>query len=230
MGKFLTTYSTGDKVGDMVYLKEYSVTERKGNRIRKCIFKCFCGKEAILELCEVKRRRVRSCGCLKSGYYRDHGSHPDTYYRAFPEYNSFLGMKTRCFNKNHPEFKNYGGRGITVCERWIHSFENFIGDMGERPSKIHSLDRYPNKNGNYEPSNCRWATPAQQSRNTRRNINITYNGVTQTITEWSAQTGISFNTLRQRFMLYPIEYLFYKGLVSGRLKDKIKNIKNGTTV
>lgn len=81
-----------------------------------------------------------------------------------PTYRSWACMKTRCTNPRTPKFHLHGGRGVTVCERWA-SFENFLQDMGERPSLAHSLDRFPNPNGNYEPSNCRWATSSEQSRN-----------------------------------------------------------------
>jgi hypothetical protein len=81
-------------------------------------------------------------------------------------YTSWNAMITRCFNKNNHNYHRYGGSGITVCERW-RIFSHFLFDMGERPSPKHSLDRYPNKNGNYEPGNCRWATSSEQSRNRR---------------------------------------------------------------
>jgi len=73
-------------------------------------------------------------------------------------------MKQRCRNKNAPDYHRYGGRGIAICDRWLNSFENFLADMGERPSGM-TLDRYPEKDGNYEPGNCRWATPKQQAAN-----------------------------------------------------------------
>jgi hypothetical protein len=77
-------------------------------------------------------------------------------------------MKTRCFNQNHHGFHKWGGRGIKVCDRWRYSFENFLADMGEPPTPEHSIDRWPNNDGDYEPGNCRWATPLQQARNTRQ--------------------------------------------------------------
>lgn len=83
-----------------------------------------------------------------------------------PTHRCWTGMMTRCSNPRVPEFKNYGGRGITVCDRW-RDFANFLADMGVRPSPTHSLDRFPNNDGNYEPCNCRWATRVEQSRNTR---------------------------------------------------------------
>jgi hypothetical protein len=88
-----------------------------------------------------------------------------------PEYNSWHGATQRCSNRNNPKYKDYGGRGIKVCERWLgrDGFKNFLTDMGYKPSPQHSLDRFPNKNGNYEPGNCRWATPLQQGNNKRNN-------------------------------------------------------------
>jgi hemin uptake protein HemP len=85
-------------------------------------------------------------------------------------------MKNRCYNKNGEDYPEYGAKGIKVCDRWRKSFENFFADMGKRPSKTHSIDRYPNKKGNYNPSNCRWATKKEQSRNLKSNKYFLYNG------------------------------------------------------
>jgi hypothetical protein len=93
--------------------------------------------------------------------------------------------------------KNYAGKGITVCERWL-TFDNFLADMGPRPSLGHSLDRYPDANGNYEPGNVRWATRAQQSRNKSTNHNVTIKGVTKCLKDWAAEAGINYETVRAR--------------------------------
>ncbi len=117
----------------------------------------------------------------------------------FPsEYRTWAGMKTRCLNRRSSQWENYGGRGIKVCKRWRESFANFMKDMGPRPSSNHSLDRV-NNNGNYIKHNCRWATQAEQSRNTYRNVLITHNGETKTLSEWARVAGITPACLRDRY-------------------------------
>jgi hypothetical protein len=106
-------------------------------------------------------------------------------------------MKKRCYIPSSTGFANYGGRGITVCERWRDSFEAFFADMGPRPSPKHSLERI-NNGGHYEPGNCRWATKLQQSENRRTNRLFTHNGRTQTISQWSRETGINYYRLHTR--------------------------------
>jgi hypothetical protein len=105
-------------------------------------------------------------------------------------------MIDRCRNPNSPEYGLYGGRGISVCERW-YSFEKFLEDMGERPTNT-SIDRFPDKNGNYEKSNCRWATTKQQNRNKRNNHLISFNGETHCLTDWAKILGVSLTTLSGR--------------------------------
>lgn len=105
-------------------------------------------------------------------------------------------MIQRCERPKARGYSNYGGRGITVCERW-HTYENFLADMGERPSRSLQLDRI-NNDGNYEPTNCRWATPREQLNNTRFNHRIEFNGRIQTLTQWSIEIGIALSTLGSR--------------------------------
>ncbi len=94
----------------------------------------------------------------------------------------------------------YGGRGISVCERWTLSLQSFMDDMGPAPSPKHSVDRYPDKNGNYEPGNCRWATPKQQARNRRSNRFIEYNGQTKSLAEWCEELGMTYDVVIQRIL------------------------------
>jgi hypothetical protein len=114
-----------------------------------------------------------------------------------PEYNTWHLMKKRCYNKNHPFYHAYGGRGISVCDRWINSFKNFFEDMGARPNATYSLDRIDN-DGNYEPSNCKWSTRAEQINNTRSNIFLEHQGIRLTLGQWGKKLGINKSTLLSR--------------------------------
>lgn len=117
--------------------------------------------------------------------------------RASPEYKVWSSMKNRCHNPNDQHFSHYGGRGIKVCDRWRGSFQNFIGDMGSRPSTGHSVEREDN-NGNYEPGNCRWATQAEQNANRRDSVRIKHNGEELCLEHWARRLGIDRMTLRYR--------------------------------
>lgn len=127
------------------------------------------------------------------------------------EYRSWAHMIGRCTVPTDKSYKNYGGRGITVCYEWRTSFRAFYEDMGPRPTPKHQLDRIDN-NGNYEPSNCRWATPTEQANNRRSNRLITFDGKTMNAKEWSKVLGLDYNTLRQRLFRYnwPVEKAFGK--------------------
>ena len=117
--------------------------------------------------------------------------------KASPEYKCWAKMKERCLNPNCPEYATYGGRGIKVCDRWL-AFDNFLADMGARPGKEYSIDRYPNNDGNYEPTNCRWATRGEQNRNKRSRHEITFRGVTRCLEDWASHLGILQATLWSR--------------------------------
>lgn len=115
-------------------------------------------------------------------------------------YASYRSMKKRCLNLKSSQYQWYGGRGITVCERWVASFMSFLEDMGEPPTEEHTIDRI-DPNGNYEPSNCRWATMQEQQEHMRERITsrmITWNGKTQSVTAWAEETGIKRHTIYAR--------------------------------
>lgn len=112
-----------------------------------------------------------------------------------PPYRTWQSMQERCFNPNHMHFHNYGGRGITVCERW-RTYDNFLEDMGV-PDPGHSIDRI-DMDGNYEPGNCRWANQTEQARNRRNNNRVELDGQTKTATEWCREFGIDLGTVRSR--------------------------------
>jgi len=122
-----------------------------------------------------------------------------------PEYNSWRGMIERCENKNHEQYADYGGRGVTVCKKWRESFPTFLKDMGKRPPES-SIERRENDKP-YSPKNCFWATRKQQARNKRNNYLITAFGRTQTLAAWAEETGIKAHTLRTRIKRdgWPVE-------------------------
>jgi hypothetical protein len=148
-----------------------------------------------------------------------------------PTYVSWASIAPRCGNPNHPAYPRYGGRGITVCERWA-SFENFLADMGERPAGL-SLDRIDN-NGNYEPGNCRWATPKEQSSNREGTRLIAWQGETLCVKEWSRRTGVSNATILCRLARgLPPERVFERPAfipptrdeVIGMLKEFLREVR-----
>jgi hypothetical protein len=120
--------------------------------------------------------------------------------RQTPEYRTWKGIKTRCFNQNCADYAAYGGRGITVCERWRSNFLNFLADMGPKPSPLHSIDRIDGT-GAYEPGNCRWATSKEQSRNVIRNVVVEHNGVRLCLRDACAAVGIPYSTAKKRIRL-----------------------------
>ena len=157
---------------------------------------CDCGKEKIATEQVLCAGQSRSCGCLtreiNAVLHTRHGL------SATVEYQSWANAIQRCTNSNLPEFPNYGGRGIKVCERWRKSFEAFFNDMGPRPGGCNSLDRFPNLNGDYEPGNCRWASSAQQAVNTRRNVIYELHGKKLCLSEWAREYGMKRPTVEAR--------------------------------
>jgi hypothetical protein len=113
-----------------------------------------------------------------------------------PEFSAWVRLIQRCENPTNKKYHLYGGMGVVVCERWRNNFESFYADMGQRPSARHSIDRYPDNNGNYEPLNCRWATPQQQAQNLRTNALVELYGETICITEAARRLNIPRSTLK----------------------------------
>jgi hypothetical protein len=150
--------------------------------------RCDCGAEKSVQGNNLKSSKSRSCGCLHSEVtaatnYR-HG------HRNAPEYGAWCDMKSRCLLQNRESWENYGGRGIRVCDRWLSSFETFLADVGPKPSPRHSLDRYPDVNGNYEPGNVRWATPVEQANNTRANRHVDFGGKRMSVSDAARLAGL----------------------------------------
>jgi hypothetical protein len=152
---------------------------------------CDCGGSATVPTGALRSGNTRSCGCLHVATVTTHG------HSRSSEYRIWLTMIQRCDNPRAAAYDRYGGRGIRVCERWLQSFENFLEDVGPRPSLEHSIDRIDN-DGHYEPGNCRWATKLVQVRNQSRNRYLTFAGETLTISEWAQRYGLAPNVLGNR--------------------------------
>lgn len=188
----------GQRFGRLIALAEMPRAEKER---RKFLFLCECGTETIVLLSAVRCGTIASCGCLRRETAAAQAQSKSTHGECHktPEHRSWQAMLARCNNPEHHAHRNYGGRGIRVCDRWSgdEGYTAFLSDMGRRP-KGTTLDRYPNKDGNYEPGNCRWATPRQQLRNTRVNRLIEFRGETFTIAEASERFNKSSALIRWR--------------------------------
>lgn len=179
---------TGQTFGRLTALRRVE-NDKHGKTRWVCL--CECGAETVRSANRMRRGESLSCGCLQ----RETNVSAPTRHgaakvgRTTREYEAWSNMLARCENPKATHFEFYGGRGIMVCKDW-HDFALFIADMGPKPTPKHSLDRI-NVNGNYEPTNCRWATPHEQMRNTRRNRFVTHNGETLTLAEWAERLGTS---------------------------------------
>lgn len=182
---------TGQKFGRLIVI-EFSSKDSRSNTYWLC--RCDCGIAKIVYGGNLKNGHTKSCGCL----HIKHGH--NTRKKRSKTYGSWDHMIQRCTNTNEADYHNYGGRGITVCDRW-KKFANFLEDMGNPPTHKHSIDRINNNKGYYK-SNCRWATSKQQTRNTRRNHVISYSGKTQCITDWAKDLNMSLETLTARINRY----------------------------
>lgn len=171
------------------YLVAY---EYLGKSYWKC--KCDCGKDHVVRSDHLNTEKTKSCGCKKfEMMVKSKTGHKLSNNSA---YSNWMHMMSRCYNPKNDRYADYGGRGIKVCERW-HSVENFISDMGERPSRVHSVDR-KDVNGDYCPENCRWATFSEQNMNTRRNVLLTLGDETMPLTAWAHKLGIKPATITAR--------------------------------
>jgi len=178
---------TGRRFGRLIAVEYLG---KKGTAaLWRCV--CDCGIEKVFHRSAIASGHTQSCGCIRkeSPNRITHGM------AGTLTYKTWAGMVQRCTNPNEDSFRHYGGRGIKIDPRWL-DFDNFLADMGTKPKGM-SIDRIDN-NGNYEPGNCRWATPSQQHNNMRSNRLLTLNGRTQNVTQWANELGVKPNLIFQR--------------------------------
>lgn len=186
---------TGKTFNRWTVIRFAGVQENK--RMWEC--KCNCGNIHTYPTSGLGK--TVSCGCFqKETIIRIMNAKPKIGKRP-PEYHVWKSMINRCTNTSSDKYKDYGGRGIMVCGRWLNSFDNFISDMGRRPSSLYSIDRFPNNDGDYEPHNCRWATMKEQANNRRSNILIILNGNTNTLQQIIDSVGMNKQTFKSRLYL-----------------------------
>ena len=188
-GKFTKNDFVGKQFGRLSVVERRPYNACKNGNIWKCI--CECGNAVHTNSWSLKSGETKSCGCWSRNIgdcKRRHGSWNTD------EYKTFMRMNSRCNNPNTRQYHRYGGRGIRLM---YSSFEDFIADVGPKPTKKHSIDRI-NNDGHYEPGNCRWALPQQQANNTSRNKFITYNGQTKTVSDWARSLGLTFAAIDSR--------------------------------
>lgn len=183
----------GEKYGKLTILKLAKIVEYinpKGRKLQKKYYECLCecGKKAIIYQGKLTSGQTKSCGCIT----HKHNLHNSRIY------NIYAGMKKRCFSITQKDFKNYGGRGITVCDEWKNDFLTFYNwAIKNGYNDTLTLDRI-NYNRNYCPENCRWATPKEQANNKRSNLILNYNNESHNVTQWAEKLNIPRHLIYQR--------------------------------
>lgn len=184
---------TGERFGSLTV---QHFTERRGSQAM-WLCRCDCGREAVKSLGNLRSGHTKSCGCMRSIVTSErkttHGM------CGSPTHKSWQSMLTRCMNQRNSKFKDYGARGIKVCDAWL-TFDGFFSDMGVRPLGT-TLGRIDN-NGDYTPSNCEWQTITKQARNKRNTALFTHQGKSATIPEHCEQLGLNTSTVRSRIYTY----------------------------
>ena len=189
---------TGEKYGRLTVLSKsnpYIGPSGKPLTMWECL--CDCGTKTIVQAGKIRSGHTQSCGCLfreKTLLAKTHGLRMRG--EKTKAYRAWAGLRSRCNDKNNHKYHLYGGRGIKVCERWDH-YNLFLDDMGEPPSVRHSIDRI-DSNGNYEPGNCRWATPLQQANNLRTTRFYEHGGETASLSEWAEKLGVTRDAIKLR--------------------------------
>lgn len=186
---------TGQVFTRLTVIKLSENRNNSGKLCWDCV--CICGTHITVSSNALRRGNTKSCGCLCKDMFNKvitkHGM------QKYPEYQILQTMKQRCSNPNHKSYKDYGGRGIFVCDEWKNSFHSFYSHIGKRPTSKHSIDRIENSNG-YVPGNVRWTTKIVQANNQRNNHFLTFNGQTLTYAQWEKITNIKSTVICKRII------------------------------
>lgn len=211
----------GTRFGMLTVIEE---KETKPRELRRFLCKCDCGNETVVDLWSLRRGSTKSCGCLrhndnvKERRIKHGGSVGEKKDRL---YAIWLGMKSRCYRPKTVHFEYYGGKGIKVCDEWVHDFPAFRKwalDNGYADDL--TIDRI-DSDKDYCPENCRWATKIMQANNVKTNLNITYKGETHSVAEWGRITGIPDYRIRQRYRRgFQLEEVFFYGNLRKRQNEK----------
>jgi hypothetical protein len=188
---------TGERYGRLIAVR------RVQNRGRRTVwlFECDCGNSKEISLEAVRRGLTQSCGCIrKEENTRRSTKHGHSIGQRSRTWRAWQHAKGRCLNPHDPKFPIYGGRGITMCERWRNDFRAFLADMGECPPGK-TLDRI-NPHGNYEPANCRWATSHEQARTRTDNVLVKHQGATLVLKDYATAIGVDYKALHSRIRYY----------------------------
>lgn len=187
----------GKKIGRLTVVERAENT-KQGTTQWKCI--CECGNEVVILGSNLRQGRTKSCGCYQKECAKKRiTTHGETKTRLFTVWQK---IKDRCYNENHKSYKDYGGRGISMCDSWKDSFEAFRDWAIENGySDDLTIDRI-DVDGNYEPSNCRWVTQKEQQNNRTNNHLLTYNGETKTMAQWADEVGLPYHTIVARINKY----------------------------
>lgn len=220
---------------------------RNGRTLWRCA--CDCGKETIVGYSSLLSGGTRSCGCLEKenlAFIQKNSANRVSASKDFPGslnkhplYGTWSSMLTRCYNQNSISYRNYGGRGIKVCDRWLPDnmgFQHFVDDVGERPSSNHTIDRI-DVNGDYSPDNCRWATVDQQSNNRRDSVIVYYNGNRVPLTHVCTALGLNYSRVSHQIQKgFDINAIVEHGGIDFRRKgfsgntEKYKNFNRNITI
>lgn len=215
---------SGQRFGRLIARNREDKITKRGESVCAWRFVCDCGNERHLAIYGVLKGNTKSCGCFRSDELKANIKHGCSRKRKQDKvYMIYIQMKARCNNPKCKDYYRYGGRGISVCERWLNSFENFLADMG-RPGHKESLDRI-DLDGNYEPGNCKWATDREQARNRSNNVWVFHDGVKYCMTDYARLFNKNLSSIYGRMKRYGETPEVATQNSKGPFKERVKKRK-----